>query len=176
MPTLYPIVQIPADASSQLERLGTKAKEWYRDAEGALVLFKEGRIGTGENWAEKVCCEICRLLNLPHAEYELARWGDREGVVSPTFVPSDGRLIHGNELLAKIHEDYEETLSYAAFEEAAKIRPAAGRYWPGSLESVQLYDFKGVLAGLPDSSISVPARLFALKMFEINRNRLLRLE
>ena len=86
MPTLYSTVQIPADASSQLERLGTKAKEWYRDAEGTLVLFKEGLIGTGENWAEKVCCEICRLLNLPHAEYELARWGGDRATMGSVLV------------------------------------------------------------------------------------------
>ncbi len=64
----YPIIHVPDDASTQLEQLGTKAKFWYRDETGDSVLFKVGRPGTGENWAEKVCCEICKMLNLPHAE------------------------------------------------------------------------------------------------------------
>ncbi|MDQ7074222.1 MAG: hypothetical protein Q9O24_03530 [Gammaproteobacteria bacterium] len=76
---MYVIQNIPENASFQLEQLGTKAKEWYFNAEEGMVLFKEGRQNTGENWAEKVCCEICRLIDLPHAEYELAVWGDRQG-------------------------------------------------------------------------------------------------
>lgn len=101
----YPVVEVPHDASTQLEQLGTKGKFWYRATDGSRVLFKEGRPGTGENWAEKVCCEIARLLGLPHAEYELAVWGGRQGVASPTIVPEQGRLILGNELLTFVFED-----------------------------------------------------------------------
>jgi len=111
---MYPIIDIPGDVSSQLEQLGTKAKVWYWNEDDHQVLFKEGRPGTGENWAEKVCCEICRLLIIPHAEYQLASWGERKGVISPSFVPGDGRLIHGNELLAKFYTDYDETRMYQA--------------------------------------------------------------
>ena len=63
----YPIIEVPEGASSQLEQLGTKSKFWYRDEHDKRGMFKRGRPGTGENWAEKVCCEICRLLGLPHA-------------------------------------------------------------------------------------------------------------
>lgn len=101
----YPVLQVPQDASTQLEQLGTKGKFWYRDEDGRRTLFKEGRPGTGENWAEKACCEIARLLELPHAEYDLAVWNGRQGVASPTIVPKQGRLILGNELLAKVFED-----------------------------------------------------------------------
>lgn len=110
----YPIIEIPGNVSSQLEQLGTKAKVWYFNEQGLKVLFKEGRPGTGENWAEKVCCEICRMLGIPHAEYELAVRGNRKGVISPTFVPEDGRLILGNELLAKVYTGYEESRTYQA--------------------------------------------------------------
>jgi len=121
---VYPIIHIPADTSSQLEQMGTKAKEWYWDIENRQVLFKVGRPGTGENWAEKVCCEICRALDIPHAEYELASWKGRDGVISPTFVPNNGRLVHGNELLAKIYPDYEETVTYNSSQHLIqRIRP-----------------------------------------------------
>ncbi len=110
----YPIIELAEDAPTQLEQLGTKAKFWYRDEKGRRMLFKEGRPRTGENWAEKVCCEICRLLELPHAEYDFAVWKGRKGVITPTFVPKGGRLVLGNELLARIVEDYDQTKRFRA--------------------------------------------------------------
>jgi hypothetical protein len=65
-----------------------------------------GRPGTGENWAEKVACELSGLLDLPHAHYDFAVWRGQRGVLSPTIVPPDGRLVMGNELLAAIHTGY----------------------------------------------------------------------
>ncbi len=108
----YPIVELPYDAPTQLEQLGTKTKFWFRDQDGQSMLFKEGRPGTGENWAEKVCCEICGLLDIPHATYELAVWKERKGVVTSSFVPQGARLVFGNELLAKIFSEYEEDKRY----------------------------------------------------------------
>ena len=112
LPMSYPIIQLPDDAPTQLEQLGTKTKFWFRDQDGRSMLFKEGRPGTGENWAENVCCEICQFLDIPHAAYELAAWKDKNGVVSPTFVPEDARLVFGNELLAKVINDYAEGKRY----------------------------------------------------------------
>lgn len=108
----YPIVEVPAAASTQLEQLGTKAKFWFRDEADQVVLFKEGRPGTGENWAEKIACELASLLGLPHAHYHLAKSGERNGVVTPSFVPQLGRLVHGNEALGRIHTDYDQTSRY----------------------------------------------------------------
>lgn len=104
---MYAIETVPDDAPDTLEQLGTKYKFWYRDVVGRRCLFKEGRPGTGENWAEKVCCEICYLLGIPHCHYELAVWKDHKGVVTPSFVPKGGRLVFGNELLGKHVPDYQ---------------------------------------------------------------------
>ncbi|MEK6747707.1 MAG: phosphatidylinositol kinase [Pseudomonadota bacterium] len=298
---IYPIIEIPADAPTQFEQLGTKAKFWYRDQGGRSMLFKEGRPGTGENWAEKVCCEICRHLDLPHAEYDFAVWKSKKGVVTPNFVPEGGRLVLGNELLAKIISNYGEghryqvrqhtvravmavtsskvigtpllwiaptvikdaagvfvgyvmldalvgnqdrhhenwglvwlldegvffapTFDHAsslgrnetdpvrqqmlttrdrgrsvetyveraksalftspadtrplktleAFQEAAKIRPDAAAYWVTKLARLTLDDYRAILADVPDSEITAPARDFALKMLEINTQRILNL-
>jgi len=38
----YRIVTVASDAGSQLEQLGTKAKFWFRAADGTRTLFKEG--------------------------------------------------------------------------------------------------------------------------------------
>ena len=110
----FPVIHVLSDASTQLEQLGTKAKFWYWLDYGRRMLFKEGRPGTGENWSEKVCCEIARQLGLPHAEYDLALWRDRKGVASPSLVPDGDRLILGNELLARFFEQYEATVRYRA--------------------------------------------------------------
>ncbi len=103
---MFEIVNVPEGISDLPEQLGTKFKFWYRGEDSCHYLFKEGRPGTGENWAEKVACEICELLTLPHAHYELAKCGDRKGVVSKKFVPDDGRLVHGNELLVSRNTSY----------------------------------------------------------------------
>lgn len=103
---MYEIVNVPEGISDLPEQLGTKFKFWYQGDDSNHYLFKEGRPGTGENWAEKVACEICELLTLPHAHYELAKCGNINGVVSKKFVPDDSRLVHGNELLVSKDSDY----------------------------------------------------------------------
>jgi hypothetical protein len=106
------VVTVPDHAADSPEQLGTKPKFWYRDEAGRVWLFKQGRPGTGENWAEKVSAELGELLGLPHAHYELAVWRDQAGVVSPTFVLEDCRLVLGNELLACVVRRYANTGYY----------------------------------------------------------------
>ena len=103
---MYPVLQVLQDASELPEQLGTKPKFWFRSEDGKRWLFKEGRTGTGEHWAEKACAEIASLLCLPHASYELAEWRGRLGVASPNFVPEGARLVLANEVLAKMIHDY----------------------------------------------------------------------
>ncbi len=88
----------------EIEQLGTKEKFWFYDENDKKKLFKIGRPGTGEDWAEKVAYELGRLLKLPCATYGFAEWGDKKGTVSLSFVPENVRLVHGNELLAIIHD------------------------------------------------------------------------
>jgi len=67
----YPIIRVPDGVGDKVEQQGTKRKFWYR---GDTLLFKERRPGTTENWAEKVACEICTRLEIPHAYYEFGWW------------------------------------------------------------------------------------------------------
>lgn len=107
----YPIIKI--QDYEKLEQMGSKEKFWYHDrVDKKNKLFKIGRPGTGENWSEKVTSEIAQTLGLPCAQYDFAIWGDKQGVTSPIFVPENGRLVHGNELLAKIIKDYPEKPTY----------------------------------------------------------------
>lgn len=109
---MYAVVTVPEDAADSTEQLGTKPKFWFRSETGEQWLFKQGRPNTGENWAEKVSAELCGLLGIPHARYDLALWRGQPGVVSPSFVPEDTRLVLGNEMLGLLVRGYEETRYY----------------------------------------------------------------
>jgi hypothetical protein len=101
----FQIIRVPDKASEESEQLGTKEKFWYWQ-DNKHYLFKAVRPHTGEHWSEKVACELCRLLRLPHAYYELAVWKDRKGVITPSIVSEGQQLVHGNELLAEVYNDY----------------------------------------------------------------------
>ncbi len=116
----YDMIDISDIPAEQYEQLGTKFKFWFNSKLGIQELFKEGRLDTGENWAEKVACELCALLDLPHATYELAIWKGRRGVITPSFVPPEAFLVHGNELLAKTIRNYPHGKMFGAKEYSLK--------------------------------------------------------
>ena len=98
---MYKIVKI--SSKYEIEQLGTKEKFWVKNSEEDIKqLFKIGREGTGENWAEKVASDLAELIGLPHAHYELAQYETRLGSLCDSLVSDDERLIHGNELMVKI--------------------------------------------------------------------------
>jgi hypothetical protein len=105
---MYTLEQVPTDAAETSEQLGTKYKFWYRDKVQQLILFKEGRPGTGENWAEKVASELAKLIGMPHVEYQLASYQDKIGVICKTLIEPGEVLVHGNELLTTFSTDYAE--------------------------------------------------------------------
>jgi hypothetical protein len=106
---MFRVVKVPDDAAFLPEQLGTKRKFWFQNDAFVDFLFKEGRPDSGEDWSEKVASELCHLLDLPHAAYDLALWQGRRGVVCPSFVPPGGRLVHGNELLEQWVSHYPVT-------------------------------------------------------------------
>lgn len=97
---IYDISNVESDL---LEPLGTKKKFWYF-FRGQEFLFKsvESNAGerVGEDWAEKIACELAFLLGLPHAHYELAEYKGVRGVITQNFISERGeQLMLGNELL-----------------------------------------------------------------------------
>src|SRR4051812_35182610 len=94
------------------EYLGTKPKQWLRNPEGQLWLWKEstvqhdalhGPFRKGDDWSEVVAGRVGRRLGVPVAEVDLATRGDRFGIVSrKVFDDETETLAHGNELLAAI--------------------------------------------------------------------------
>jgi hypothetical protein len=107
----FPLFDIEDEDAVIPETLGTKEKFWIWH-EGQLKLLKFGRQGTGEDWAEKLACELAGLLLLPHAHYDLARYKGRGCVLSLSIIEEDGRLILGNELINRVVKNYDGTRSY----------------------------------------------------------------
>lgn len=102
---LFAVYHVPDDAPTKTEAMGTKHKFWF-SRDGASWLFKTTRPGHGEHWAEVIAAALAEKLGLPHAHYELARWQDSTGVVTPRFMPAEFDLVHGNELLAEQDATY----------------------------------------------------------------------
>ena len=104
---MFSIVEVRSSMAEAVEYLGTKSKFWYRDGERQM-LFKAEERGTGEDWAEKIACELCVLLGLPHVQYEMAMDLDeqRPGVVCASITPPPLSLAHGNQLLLALDPDY----------------------------------------------------------------------
>lgn len=102
----------PQWTRDQDEQLGTKEKFWVRDQNDVPWLFKKGRAGTGEDWAEVVCSRIADLLQLPHAEYEPGDYEGRRGVFTRSVLDASAgdRLVHGNELIARVVDHYPKEL------------------------------------------------------------------
>jgi len=76
-----------------------------------LCLYKKARKNTGEDWSEKIAAELCKLIKLPHAEYELASFNNEKGTISKSFLLDNSSLITGNEILAQIFLDYPEDIN-----------------------------------------------------------------
>ena len=101
----FEIIEIPIFQHDSIEQLGSKRKFWFEnDTDSLKKLFKIGRANTGEDWVEVVVAELCTLLNIPHAKYQFAKWNNYEGTITENFVPKGGRLVHGNEVLARTYE------------------------------------------------------------------------
>ncbi|HMC66739.1 MAG TPA: hypothetical protein VKI65_17520 [Gemmataceae bacterium] len=111
---MFPIIRVDSRRVELLEQLGTKRKFWYRADDGTRMLFKAEERGTGEDWAEKVACELCTLLGLPHVHYELAHDepADVPGVVCATCAPPPWALGLGNQLLLERDPAYPEGSKY----------------------------------------------------------------
>lgn len=105
---MFRVVSVDSRSAVALEPLGTKGKFWYTGPDGERMLFKAEERGTGEDWAEKVACELTGLLGLPHVHYELAydKHAGTPGVVSASFIADGEGLAHGNSVLFALDNRY----------------------------------------------------------------------
>lgn len=96
---------LPVDREQAVtpEDVGSKRKYWLRRGQRQYI-FKAEERGTGEDWAEVVSAELCKLLGIPHVQYTLASEyvGGAfvcPGVISENLIGQHESLILGNILL-----------------------------------------------------------------------------
>ena len=109
-PESYPVLEVKYEWHLGTEAMGTKRKFWYRDPssrDATRWLFKIPRPNTGEHWAEKIAAEIARLLDIPHAQVELATCSGQRGSATKSFRRERQELIHGNQILRDIVAGYD---------------------------------------------------------------------
>lgn len=109
----YQILELPSTAREYEEPLGSKLKFWLW-LDGQRWLFKQARLNTGEDWAEKVAAEVAAALAVPAAQVELAQFVGLRGCVSRNFVDAacGQSLVHGNEVLALQVTNYDRTKTF----------------------------------------------------------------
>ena len=100
---MFQTIRVDRAAAEAMEWLGTKRKFWFSRQDGRW-LFKAEERGTGEDWAEKIACELAAKFGIPHVHYELAEEyeGDaylQPGVICREFASAPQDLILGNQLL-----------------------------------------------------------------------------
>lgn len=130
------------------EPLGSKEKSWIEDpASGQRYLFKVGRPGTGENWAEVLAFGLATILGIPTAEYQFATFNGKEGVISPMFFGDDDTLTLGNELLLKVNsrtgevtvKDQTVTSIGAVLEKIICHKPPSAPSFPNVKNALQFF-------------------------------------
>lgn len=108
----FPIFDISDQNIDDFEQMGTKSKFWYTDAStGEEFLFKsihtQDRHGNpiernGENWAEKIACELAESLGIPHAQYDLANYQKEKGIRSKKFTIPGDNMFFANQLIEHV--------------------------------------------------------------------------
>jgi len=118
---MYSIFDVDPRDADLLEVIGKKSKFWFEHESMGKCIFKYSRPNTGEHWAEKIIDELCVFLKIPHAKYEIAKCKNQLGSLTPIFVPPNGRLVHGNELLSRRVPGYPENNFYQVRQHTLKI-------------------------------------------------------
>jgi HipA-like C-terminal domain len=104
----FPIIEIALEMRRDVEQLGSKPKFWFT-YKTQNWLFKEARQNTGEDWSEKLASEIALLLGIQTHQAELAIFNGRRGCAVKSFIESHQTfLVHGNELLGGVFDDYDK--------------------------------------------------------------------
>ena len=111
--TEYVIYEISILGNRQIEQMGSKRKFWFTEPNKQSWLFKYNREKTGEDWSERIAAEIAELLNIPHADVQLATCEGERGIISKNFTDNGkNTLVHGNELLGFLIPEYPQRQKY----------------------------------------------------------------
>lgn len=165
---MFPIIRVDSHQVESLEQLGTKRKFWFRAADGTPMLFKAEERGTGEDWAEKIACELCALLGVPHVHYDLAHDepADVPGVICATCSSPPLTMGLGNQLLLDRDPTYPNGSKY-------KVRGHTVQVVAAVIRELQMppADFCTKLPHGIDSALAVFAGYVMLDAWIANQDR-----
>ncbi|WP_182358837.1 hypothetical protein [Tomitella gaofuii] len=165
------------------EPLGTKEKFWVRAADGQEFLFKYARVSQGrtmgEDWAEWAVHRLATMLSIPTAATIPALHNGRRGVHSRSILSPGERLIHGNELLARIDSDYDTQVPRhnsrytveAVHDALAGI--GAPRACPAPIRTAFDAWAGYLMRQVPPEYLLATGRIFRVKLLIHNRERIL---
>ena len=90
MARYYPVFLLPTPLPNRQrleEPMGTKTKYWLQNrATGRRVMVKYARPNTGEDWSEKLGCELGSRLGVPCPRVDLFEASDGRGVLCWDFL------------------------------------------------------------------------------------------
>jgi hypothetical protein len=114
---MYRVYDVSGSVTERPETLGSKEKMWLMPASVLGLpskphLFKVGRANTGENWSEKVSCEIAKTVELPCANYDLAICNGVKGVISERFLPVGAPFYPASMIFSRVDSQYDGSLRY----------------------------------------------------------------
>ena len=108
----YEVTDISDWVVTSQEARGLDPKDWVTppgqgslDGQAHWWLFKPIKLATYrryDDWAEKLSCELARLLGLPSARVELARRHDEHGIISANVTPVGWTMESGDTMLSEI--------------------------------------------------------------------------
>lgn len=145
---MFPVISVNPDLAENVEQLGTKRKYWYR-RDGVRTLFKAEERGTGEDWAEKIACELSLRIGLPHVHYELAeeQGTNKPGVICASCAIRPVALVLGNQIMLALDKAYpaDESNRYKVKEHTVEavagavelLRPLPEQWLAGLPEGVE---------------------------------------
>jgi hypothetical protein len=114
----FDIIDVSTWEVANPETIGREAKIWLRQPGGKpnsrerdwlfkpVVVPAHGR-AQGEDWTEKIVCELGRLLGVPCADIELAVRDGVAGSLSRNVAPDGWNLVLGALLLGSVSADYQ---------------------------------------------------------------------
>ena len=113
MDNVYPVLSVDPEWVLHPEEMGSKEKFWYRPPEEQSDwLFKYPQSLTGQHWAEKLAEQAATMLRIPHARVEFAEFQGTRGSVTESFTAGGWQLLHGNQILGAVDEDYDRDLRF----------------------------------------------------------------
>lgn len=151
------------------EPVGADPKIWVGESADShrsdWWLFKQPKTGMksgrpyrrGDDWAEAICADLGKLLDLPLSTVELARFGEEVGVMSLNVAPPGWDLVSGDTLLSE----------FADYESCAAGRNPKGRpgHHPRNIATV-LHDVEAPM-GSPTEAASAMAVFVGYLVFDV---------